>query len=57
MNEITKRTVELDELIEILEYLPFDLYDFKIRRRPADTVMNFQTSKTVYDIEYEEIED
>ena len=24
MNEITKRTVELDELIEILEYLPFD---------------------------------
>lgn len=57
MNEITKRTVELDELIEILESLPFDLYDFKIRRRPADTVMNFQTSKTVYDIEYEKIED
>lgn len=57
MNETTKKTVELDELIDILEYLPFNQYDFKIRRRPADTVMNFQTSKTVYDIEYKEIED
>lgn len=57
MNETTKKTVELDELIDILEYLPFDQYNFKIRRRPADTVMNLQASKIVYDIEYKEIED
>lgn len=52
MDETTKKTVKLDELMEIIEHLPFDLYDFKIRTRPADTVMYLQTSKTVYDIEY-----